>query len=456
MRRRANLPAVDSFTVADVVQATKKLEAMSIKLDAKGMISIPIGRAATKVSRFAKLAKDFAADGLGQASSVLREVRAVPTIFPQVDQVLGVGGWPTDCFFLIHGESSGGKTEFSLGLLLSFLMRDHAAMLVDAERTTPRSWVRKLMGSYADHPGFTAMYPKSYEQTVDAVRAWAERIGDAKAHGHLDPETTGICIVDSIRKLTPKKLLERLLKESADGGSADEDGGGGRKRGARGIDGAGGRGNQIKAQINAQWVDELTVLLHETGTCLGAIARETEAPTDLSNFMQDNFKIGGGRSLFFESSVVARVTNAGGTYDDANQIISEKHAVQIRKTKVNGHLTKYPRAYFNVSTGLLTPYGFDGPRDILEIATQIGSVDQSGNAYSIGGVLIGRGENQAVKALAEKEELRERVERETREAFMPANAEEASAAPPATINRKKVSAKGKSKRKATKAKGKKR
>lgn len=445
---------VSAITQADVVRATEHIRRSNKDVP---MTAPPIGSTAG-VSRFAKLAKEFEAKhGLGQASSVLREVRAVPTIFPQLDQVLGVGGWPTDCFFLIHGESNGGKTEFSLGLILSFLVRDHAALLVDAERTTPISWVRKLMGGHADHPGFTAMYPKSYEQVVDAVRAWAENIGNAKAHGRLDPDTTGICVIDSLRKLTPKKMLDRLMKELAEGGGADEEGGG-RKRGARGIDGAGGRAAQIKAALNAQWADELTPLLHDTGTCLGVIAREYEAATDLTNFFAEDFKVSGGKNIYFESSIVARIGNAGAVTDDAKQTISEKHYVQVRKTKVASKLTKYPRAHFHVASGLLegVPYGFEGARDLLEIATQIGSVDQSGSQYYVDGENIGAGENRAVQRLTADPELRAKVELATRAAFMP-TPESASPAP-ATINRRvKPAVKGKPKaRKATKGKGKKR
>jgi RecA/RadA recombinase len=420
---------------------------------AVGQSAIPSKSApAEKVSQWAKLSKEFAADGLGQASEVLRDVRAVPTIFVQLDQMLGVGGWPTDRFGLIHGESNGGKTELALGLILSFLMRDHAALLIDAEHTTPVSWVRKLMGSYATHPGFTALYPRTYEKTVDDVRAWCTRIGDAKAHGKLDRDSTGIIIVDSLRKLVPAKLLDRLMKEGA--AEAEDDGhavkSGRFKKGPRGVDGYGGRAAQFKAALNAQWVDELTPLLFQTGTCLVAIAREMEVP-DGAGMMSfgnvDDVKVGGGKSVYFESSVVLRVTNGATVANEAGILIAEAHRVSLRKTKVAEKLVRRPEAHFYTSTGVANPYGFDRPRDLVELATQLGSMDQAGSSYVFSGPvggghvighLLGRGLEGTIKELYEQPELFEAIDLATRRMFMPAATEEApERQAPLPINRKR-------------------
>ena len=62
----------------------------------------------------------------------------------------------------------------------------------------------------------------------------------------------------------------------------------------------------MSAKMNAAWMDELTVLLEQTGTAMVAIGREYKAGGSTLSFGED-WVLGGGESLYFESSVVARV-----------------------------------------------------------------------------------------------------------------------------------------------------
>src|SRR5512142_1100009 len=223
------------------------------------------------VNKFASLGKEFDAIGWPQASSVVKEVRAVPTIFVGLDAVTDVGGWPTDRFTLVHGPSNQGKSAFLLGLLASFIEREHFAAYIDAEGTTPAKWARQLMGKNFESPLFRAMYPTTYEGTVDNVRAWCELVGNLREKGQIDKDTTGLIGLDSIRKLVPKRLLEKLMKEGSEGPEEEE---GKRKKTGGGIDGMGGRAAQYKAALNSAWMDELTLLRRQCGVGLVAIGRE--------------------------------------------------------------------------------------------------------------------------------------------------------------------------------------
>lgn len=373
----------------------------------------------------AALGKRHDAAGWAPAGTGLREVRAVPTIFPGVDASLGVGGWPTDRFGLVHGESNEGKTTFVLGLLLSFLLRGHAAALIDAERSTPASWVKKLFpAELLASPAFRVLYPGTYEETRIAVRAWAEAIGESRAKGEIDAETTGILVLDSIRKLVPKRLLDNLLKaEVADEEEEKGKGGGrfGKKKGGGGIDGMGGRAAQYKAALNAAWMDELTVLLAQTGTCMVAIGREYKA-SDGGGALSfgDDFVLGGGGALFFESSVVARVGVEKLLYtgeDKDRRLVGEKHFVQVRKTKIAGKVQRYPLAHFHTSNGAEYPFGFDVARDLLEVGQDCGVVELNGSWFAFGKEKLGQGELAAAKKLATTPTLREQLEFAVRATF---------------------------------------
>lgn len=349
------------------------------------------------------------------AHSALREVRSVETIFLQLDRITRVAGWPIDRFAVVHGPSSDGKTVFAHGLGLSFLSRGHFYGYVDAEHTTPQSWVRKLLGeTFASHPGFVASRPTTYEATVDAVRSFCESIGEAKERNEIPRDTTGIVVVDSIRKLVPKKLLEKLLKEGSDAANVDKNG---RKRRSApaGVDGMGGRAAQIKAALNAAWLDELVPLLAQTGTAGVFIARETQ-DEDAGAFARKDFKIGGGRALVYDSSLVVRIVRDGYVRDAAgSKPAGERHMVEIWKTKVSAKTDFVPTGAFHTSNGLIVPEGFDRARDVLDLAMDLEMVTLSGNQVRWGAYVLGAGTAAAVKRLHEDRELRERLEWEIRD-----------------------------------------
>lgn len=345
------------------------------------------------------------------ARQVLTRVQGVETIFPSVNLATKIGGWPTKRIALIHGASGEGKTKLGLGLGRSFLERAHFFTLIDAEHTTEEAWLNSLRVPF-DSPGFSAMRPQSYEDAVDAIREWAETIAEARVKGDIPPETTGFALVDSIGKLAPKDLLKKI----AAGADADEapKKGGARAKPKRGIDGMGGRAAQYKAALNSAWMNELVPLMASTGCSIGIITREIENP-DAGMFDED-FKLTGGKALFYDSSLVVRVSNDAFLYRGEGaqrELLGERHRVEIRKSKIGRRDQKIPRAYFSDSNGTLVPSGFDIPRDYLDLAQEFGIVEIHGSFYALGKKRLGQGEHAAVRRLHEDAslfaELREAV-----------------------------------------------
>jgi RecA/RadA recombinase len=345
-------------------------------------------------------------------AEVIRNVEAVPTIFPWYDHVTGVGGHPISRFALVHGPSNEGKTEFCLGLIASFLQRYHFAGLVDAERTTTDAWVRSLMGDLADHQGFSALPVGTYEQVRVGVRNYCETIATARAKGQLPPETSGIVVVDSIRKLVPKKLWDELAKAKAADEEDDKSKRGKRGKAPTGVDGIGGRAGQIKAALNAAWVDELVPLLADTRMAMVVIARETEDP-DADAWAAKSWKIGGGTALFYEASLDIRITR--GWIKSGDLVLGEKHRLEIWKTKVAGKMDKIPEAWFHVSNGVSGHVGFDRPRDVLALGIEIGSVSVDGSWVKFGRTSLGQGVEAAVAKLHKDGQLLAQVEEATRQ-----------------------------------------
>lgn len=368
------------------------------------------GATRSRLAGMAKVAGDMGA--WRPAPEVMREVEAVPTQFIQIDAVTRIGGWPIARPTVIFGPSAEGKSELLLGLGASFLARDHFFGFLDLEQTTPKSWTAKLMRGLERHPGFVALPPGgNYEQNAGEVRKFFKRVQKARDDGDVPPDTTGLIGVDSIRKLMPADLLKRLSQEVSDGDR--------RARGKRnGVDGIGGRAAQIKAALNAAWMDELVPLLAETRCALVLIARED---VDADDLYVDHPKIGGGRALFYDSSLVVRVTKADIIEEIGGEkvTVGERHIATIYKSKVAGRLEKRPMSAFHTSNGRQVPEGYWPERDVLELAEECGVVELRGSSVMYGKRRIGQGRPGALRRFIEDRPLYTEIEAATRATLKP-------------------------------------
>jgi recombination protein RecA len=342
-----------------------------------------------KFAAFRKVRKAFGE--FRPAREVLKRVSAVRTRFLQFDHATGVGGLPIERVSVVHGPSGQGKTAFTLGLEESFLQLGHLVYHVDAERTTPITWAEKLMGDLADHPCYFAARPETYEETVEAVRRFATTIGEQRAKGVISEDTSGLIVVDSIKKLIPKGLWDQLQKDVL----------------KNGIDGAGGRAGQWKAALNSQWMDELVPLMDDARTAIVIIARETDDSEagKWTKLAGDDYKVNGGKAIIYDSSMVLRVqrdkyVTAANEEGERAPVYGERHRVTIHKTKVSGQEEKKTLCYFHTSNGTFAPFGFDRARDVLDLGTRFGVVEQRGAWFSFEDQRLGQGMHNAVSALA--------------------------------------------------------
>jgi recombination protein RecA len=301
---------------------------------------------------------------------------------------------------MVHGPSNQGKSALILGLLASFVQKQHFGAFIDAEGTTPAKWARELMGPSFDSPLFRAMYPTTYEGTVDNVRAWCELVGNLREKGKVDKDTTGLIGLDSIRKLVPKRLLEKLTKEGSEGSDDEQSGGRGRKSPA-GIDGMNGAAARYKANLNSAWMDELTLLLRQTGTGMVVIGREYSNGNKSSNPFSNepDYLLGGGQGLVFEGNLTVRVVHAYPLHDAEKKLIGYEHVCEVRKTKIGGKTRRTPVFKFHTMAG--DGAGFDRARDVFDLAVEKKVIEQKGAHFSFGDVKLGQGEEKAIAALRE-------------------------------------------------------
>lgn len=361
--------------------------------------------------RWAELAKVAAGiKSFRPAPMVLTRVRAVPTIFPQFDFATRVGGLPTERVTLLHGESGGGKTYVSIAFLLSFLMRDHFGVLIDAERSTPISWLKKAMGDYHQHPFFRAFRPTTYEETVSEVQTFVNELRAQRTKGNVKPDTSALIVLDSIRKLVPKDQWAQIMKEAKKSGDD--------KSNVR------NRLAQIKAQMNAAWLDDLVPLLEETQSSMIIIARETPNP-DAGPVRSFNgrrpevpMKTGGGAALFYDASLdlrTTRVKSYGKKTDDRFLAYGDLHKIDITKSKVSGKENYRSQCFFHISNGAFVPEGFDRARDLVDLARRFDVIE--GTSWLKYRSSKWRSEDVAVKKLNEDPALFAQIEAECRALF---------------------------------------
>ncbi len=363
-----------------------------------------------RLAAMASVAAKFSA--FKPAAQVLTRVRAVPTDFIQLDYATRCGGWPIERFCTLHGPSNEGKTLTSHGLGLSFLSRGHYYAFVDAEFTTPADWLRRMMGAVADHPGFVALRPDSFESTVDEVRKFCLAIKAAREKGDLQTDTSALIVVDSVRKLVPRELIKRVEKDGT----------------KHGVDGYSGRAAQFRAALMSQWLDELVPLLYHSGTSMIAIAREADDPdaSAMERKFGSDWKVQGAKALVYDASLVARITRGwlrekdetgeAGEEGERSDVIGERHRVRLWKTKVGTKEGAATDAFIHTSNGATAPEGFDFAMDSLRLAEKLEVVEKAG-AWISWGRHKWQGRRKALQALREKPALRLELNEALRERF---------------------------------------
>jgi RecA/RadA recombinase len=381
-----------------VVRKSKKKEA-----EVSELVPPAPAKRNERLIAFEKAAKLF--EDFKPASQVLTKVRAVPTRFVSFDKGSRVKGLPLQRVIIVTGESAEGKTIYQLGIEDSFIEKCHFVFHVDAEMTTSTTWCTKLMGEHAKSPGYYGLRPSSYENASDRVRAFMNQVGELRAKGKVPEDTAGFVGVDSINRLMPTRLLEKLLKDGSE---------------EAGLDGMSGAAGRYKAALNNQWIAELIPLSHDTNCTVMIIVREYEnqnaSTWDRQHQTRNTKTLSGGYSIKYDSSMTLIVSRDSYIYNgsgDKKETIGERHKVQIKKSKVGGLDDKVTETYFHTSNGKFTPEGFDRARDVLELAREMKIVTGDG-VLSFNGERLGNGENQSVRAIYDKPGVLEEMEARVR------------------------------------------
>jgi RecA/RadA recombinase len=281
------------------------------------------------------------------------------------------------------------NTAFVLGLVKSFVDAGHVGGYVDAEFTLGQEFADEIVQDLESKPNFVAHRPASYEETIAMCDEFLKGVAELRKD---HPEIKSILVIDSINKLTPKRELDKLLKEKGEKGAAEM---------------TKGHQGRYRAAVNQAWLDHMTPLVARADCALVLIAQEREDP-DADAWARDTFKVKGGAALGYDSSLMLRVLKSSPVFEGSektnDKIIGFKHNVKIWKSKVGHMVGRFTLASFHLSNGRVSPMGLDTARDAIEMGKELDIIKGAG-AWIQYRKNKWNGTNKAVKKLAESPEI---------------------------------------------------
>ena len=302
---------------------------------------------------------------LEEGKSLFDNVPVYSTGSLSLDKALGIGGLPKGRIVEIYGPESSGKTTLALSTAAQAQKAGGTVAFVDAEHALDVSYATKLGVKVSD---MLISQPDTGEQALEITETLVRS-------GAID-----VLIVDSVAALTPKAEIDGDMGDSHMG---------------------------LQARLMSQALRKLT----------GSISR---SQTLVIFINQIRMKIGvmfgnpetttGGNALKFYSSVRLDVRRIA-SLKKGEEIIGNRTLVKVVKNKM---AAPFARAEFD----LLYNEGISQSGEILDLALKENVIQKSGSWFSFENEKIGQGREAVRLALKEKMDLRNKVKKALKKAYL--------------------------------------
>ena len=300
---------------------------------------------------------------LGQRDAVVK-VPAIPTGSISVDAALGVGGLPRGRVIEVYGPESSGKTTLALSAVAQAQRLGGVAAFIDAEHAMDPVYAEKLG---VDIDNLLVSQPDSGEQALQICDVLVRS-------GSID-----ILVVDSVAALVPRAELEGEMGDSHVG---------------------------LQARLMSQALRKLTGQVAKSNCCLVFINQIREKIGVMFGSPETTT---GGRALKFYSSVRIDIRRIA-AIKDGDAVVGNRTRVKVVKNKM---AAPFRQAEFDIMYG----EGISLEGDLVDLGVQEKIVQKSGAWYSYGDDRIGQGRENTKAFLRENLDIRDRLERELREAL---------------------------------------
>ena len=297
-------------------------------------------------------------------NSAHMNVETVPTGSLSLDIALGLGGLPKGRIIEIYGPESSGKTTVALHAVAEVQRRGGIAGFIDAEHALDPSYAKNIG---VDIDNLYISQPDCGEQALEITETMVRS-------GAVD-----IVIVDSVAALVPKAEIDGDMGDSHVG---------------------------LQARLMSQALRKLTAVISKSN-CIVIFINQLREKVGVMFGNPETTT--GGRALKFYSSVRMDVRRIE-SLKQGGEVVGNRTRVKIVKNKV---APPFKEAEFDIMFG----QGISKEGDILDLAADIGVVNNSGAWYAYNGEKIGQGRENAKTYLKENPLVCEEIEAKVRDKF---------------------------------------
>ena len=299
---------------------------------------------------------------LGDAPEM--QVEFFPTGSLSLDIALGIGGVPRGRVIEIFGPESSGKTTLALHMLASAQKAGGEVAFIDAEHALDPTYAEKL-GLNIDN--LMVSQPGNGEQALEITETLVRS------------NAVAAIVIDSVAALVPRAEIEGEMGDSHVG---------------------------LQARLMSQALRKLT----------GAVSRSNCSVIFIN---QIRMKIGvmfgnpetttGGRALKFYSSLRLDVRRVA-SIKDGDEVVGSRTRVKVVKNKI---APPFKKCEFDIMHG----HGISRTGELIDLGLEKEIVSRRGTWYSLKGIQIGQGRENARKYLAANPEAADSLEAELRIAY---------------------------------------
>ena len=281
-----------------------------------------------------------------------------------VDAALGIGGFPKGRVVEIYGPESSGKTTLALQAVAQAQKQGGMAAFIDAEHAMDSGYAAKLG---VDVDNLLVSQPDYGEQALQIVDVLVRS-------GAVD-----IVVVDSVAALVPHAELQGEMGDSHVG---------------------------LQARLMSQAMRKLAGQVSRSNCCILFINQIREKIGVMFGSPETTT---GGRALKFYASVRIDIRRIA-AIKDGDAVIGNRTKVKVVKNKM---APPFKLAEFDIMYG----EGISLEGDLLDLGVAKRIVQKSGSWFSYGSERIGQGRENAKVFLKQNLDVRNRLEREVRQAL---------------------------------------
>lgn len=281
----------------------------------------------------------------------------------QIDDIIGIGGYPKGRIIEIFGPESSGKTTLALHAIAQAQSAGGICAFIDAEHALDPIYAKKLG---VDIEGLIISQPDFGEQALDIAEMLIRS-------GAVD-----IVVVDSVAALVPKAELEGDMGDVHVG---------------------------LQARLMSQALRKLASIVHKSNTALFFINQIRQNISTMSFGPRETTT--GGKALKFYASLRLDVRRIGGLKKND---IHFGNRVLIKAVK-----NKVAPPFKSVEVDLIFNMGISRELDLVDVALKAGVVTKSGAWLAFNGKNFAQGREQAMQILLKDEQLFDTIKKQVKE-----------------------------------------